>query len=62
MTIHLGVVDYCLLIVYFGFVLGIGVVVRKRVSGTKDFFESGRSLPAWICALGLSARTWARRK
>ncbi len=52
MTIQLGVVDYCLLIVYFAFVLGIGVVVRKRVSGTKDFFESGRSLPAWICALG----------
>jgi len=52
MIIQLGLIDYCLLVTYFAFVLGIGVVLRKRVSGTKDFFESGRSLPAWICALG----------
>jgi hypothetical protein len=52
MLIQLGIIDYCLLIVYFVFVLGIGFVVRKGVSGTKDFFESGRALPAWICALG----------
>src|SRR5580692_8580260 len=52
MLIHLGVIDYGLLLVYFAFVLGIGFVVKKGVSGTKDFFESGRALPAWICALG----------
>jgi solute:Na+ symporter, SSS family len=52
MLIQLGVIDYCLLIVYFAFVLGIGFAVRRGVSGTKDFFESGRALPAWICALG----------
>jgi solute:Na+ symporter, SSS family len=52
MVIQLGVIDYCLLAVYFAFVLGIGVVLRKGVGGTKDFFESGRALPAWICALG----------
>ena len=52
MLIHLGVIDHCLLCVYFAFVLGIGFVVKKGVSGTKDFFESGRALPAWICALG----------
>src|SRR6185436_20090171 len=52
MVIQLGVIDYLLLFVYFAFVLGIGFVVRKGVSGTKDFFESGRALPAWVCALG----------
>ena len=52
MLIHLGVIDDCLLLVYFAFVLGIGFVVKRGVSGTKDFFESGRALPAWICALG----------
>src|SRR5436190_5362322 len=52
MLIQLGVIDYCLLIIYFAFVLGIGFMVRRGVSGTKDFFESGRALPAWICALG----------
>ena len=52
MLIELGTIDYALLIVYFAFVLGIGFVLRKGVGGTKDFFESGRALPAWICALG----------
>ncbi len=52
MHIELGTVDYCLLLVYFGFVLGIGYALRRRVGGSKDFFESGRSLPAWVCALG----------
>ncbi len=52
MFIELGTIDYALLIVYFAFVLGIGFVLRKGVGGTKDFFESGRALPAWICALG----------
>ncbi len=52
MIIQLGAVDYALLGLYFVFVLGIGVAVRRGVGGTKDFFESGRALPAWICALG----------
>ena len=52
MLIDLGFIDYALLIIYFAFVLGIGFVLRKGVGGTKDFFESGRALPAWICALG----------
>lgn len=51
-NIELHLIDYVLLITYFIFVLGIGFVLRRTVSGSKDFFESGRSLPAWICALG----------
>jgi solute:Na+ symporter, SSS family len=51
-SIQLHSIDYVLLLTYFGFVLGIGFVLRRTVSGSKDFFESGRSLPAWICALG----------
>jgi SSS family solute:Na+ symporter len=51
-SIQLHSIDYVLLVTYFLFVLGIGFVLRRTVSGSKDFFESGRSLPAWICALG----------
>jgi SSS family solute:Na+ symporter len=51
-SIQLHSIDYLLLVTYFLFVLGIGFVLRRTVSGSKDFFESGRSLPAWICALG----------
>lgn len=44
-------VDYLLLFIYFIFVLTIGVVVRRSVKSSLDFFLSGRSLPAWIAGL-----------
>lgn len=44
-------VDYGLLGVYFVFVLGIGIVVRRSVKSSLDFFLSGRSIPAWIAGL-----------
>ncbi len=52
MHIQLGWIDYLLLVIYFIFVLGIGWALRRSVGGSRDFFESGRSLPAWVCALG----------
>ena len=44
-------VDYLLIAVYFGFVLGIGIAARRSVSSSIDFFLSGRSLPAWVTGL-----------
>ena len=44
-------VDYAILVVYFGFVLGIGLLARRHVSDSVDFFLSGRSLPAWVTGL-----------
>jgi len=44
-------VDYLLIGVYFVFVLGIGVMARRSVSSSLDFFLSGRSLPAWVTGL-----------
>jgi len=49
--IHLGPIDYALLILYFVFVLGIGWVLRRFVRSSDDFFLSGRSIPAWIAGL-----------
>src|SRR6476469_7870724 len=43
--------DYLLVAIYFGFVLGIGVLARRSVSDSIDFFLSGRSLPAWVTRL-----------
>ncbi|MEK6768365.1 MAG: sodium:solute symporter family protein [Gemmatimonadota bacterium] len=48
---HLGGIDYAILIVYFAFVLGIGWVLRRYVRSSEDFFLSGRSIPAWIAGL-----------
>ncbi|MFJ4652057.1 sodium:solute symporter family protein [Nocardia sp. NPDC088792] len=36
---------------YFVVVLGIGLMARRRVSSSLDFFLSGRSLPAWVTGL-----------
>ncbi len=49
--IHLGAIDYAILIVYFVFVLGIGWVLRRFVHSSDDFFLSGRSMPAWVAGL-----------
>ncbi len=46
-----GWVDYGLIALYFLFVLGIGVMARRSVSSSIDFFLSGRSLPAWVTGL-----------
>ena len=47
--------DYLLLALYFAFVLGIGWVVRRRVSTSDDFLTSGRSVPVWITSLAFIA-------
>ena len=44
-------VDYLLVAIYFGFVLGIGLLARRSISTSIDFFLSGRSLPAWVTGL-----------
>src|ERR1041385_3953376 len=49
--IHLGNIDYLILIVYFAFILGIGWALKRYVKGSTDFFLSGRSIPAWVTGL-----------
>jgi SSS family solute:Na+ symporter len=49
--IDAGPVDYVILVIYFAFVLGIGLLARNAVSDSIDFFLSGRSLPAWVTGL-----------
>ena len=44
-------VDYILIALYFVFVLGIGILAKRSVSSSIDFFLSGRALPAWVTGL-----------
>src|SRR5262245_41372256 len=61
MHIDLGFIDYAILVVYFGFVLGIGWVLRRQTKTSADFFLSGRSIPAWVAGLAfLSANLGAQ--
>jgi SSS family solute:Na+ symporter len=59
--IDLGTIDYIILITYFAFVLGIGIVLRRFIKDSEDFFLSGRSIPTWIAGLAfLSANLGAQ--
>ncbi|MGH1562446.1 sodium:solute symporter family protein [Mumia sp. DW29H23] len=46
-----GFSDYLIIAIYFAFVLGIGILAKRQVSSSIDFFLSGRSLPAWVTGL-----------
>ena len=49
--IDASAVDYVVIFAYFAVVLGIGLLARRQVSDSLDFFLSGRSLPAWVTGL-----------
>ena len=48
---QLAWIDYALILIYFAFVLGIGVVLKRYAKTSAEFFESGRSIPAWVAGL-----------
>jgi len=61
MHIQLGGIDYAILLIYFGFVISIGWVLKRYMKGSTDFFLSGRSIPAWVTGLAfLSANLGAQ--
>src|ERR1019366_5379586 len=55
LRLKLAAVDYVILATYFAFVIGIGWVLRKKVSTSGDFLLSGRSVPVWITSLAFIA-------
>ncbi len=50
-TAVLSWLDYAIIGIYFLFVLGVGVALRRYMKTSTDFFLSGRSVPAWITGL-----------
>ncbi len=49
--IDANAVDYLIVFIYFAVVLSIGLLARRQISDSVDFFLSGRSLPAWVTGL-----------
>lgn len=49
--LNLTSVDWLIMLLYFVFVLGIGFALKRSMKTSKDFFQAGRALPAWICGL-----------
>jgi solute:Na+ symporter, SSS family len=51
MEMNLAFIDYAILSIYVLFVVGIGFALKRYMKDSKDFFMSGRSIPAWITGL-----------
>jgi solute:Na+ symporter, SSS family len=48
---HLHFIDYLIIGLYFAFVVGIGIIIKKKVKTSNDFLMSNRSIPIWITSL-----------
>src|SRR6185295_12854012 len=60
LRVELQLVDWLIIVIYFGFVLGIGFALKKYVKSSEDFLQSGRSIPSWVTGLAfLSANLGA---
>ncbi|RYZ22060.1 MAG: Na+/galactose cotransporter [Chitinophagaceae bacterium] len=51
MNLQLLPIDYAIIALYFLFVIGIGLLLKKRVKTGNDFLMSNRSIPLWITSL-----------
>lgn len=60
MEFHLVLIDWLIIAVYFGFVLGIGYYLQKFTKSEEDFFLAGRKNSSWVAGLAfLSANMGA---
>jgi SSS family solute:Na+ symporter len=58
---NLTFIDWTVMLIYFLFVLGIGIALKRYMKTSTDFFLSGRSIPAWVAGLAfLSANLGAQ--
>ncbi len=46
-----GPPDYAIIVIYFSFVIGLGVIIGRRTKTSAQFFSAGRSIPAWVTGL-----------
>ena len=44
-------IDYLIIVIYFLFVVGIGIMLKRRVKTGNDFLMSNRNIPLWITSL-----------
>jgi SSS family solute:Na+ symporter len=57
---HLQVIDWLLIILYFAFSIAVGIYYSRRAGkSTAEFFLSGRNLPWWLAGTSMVATTFA---
>ena len=59
-TISLQLVDWVVIAVYFVFIIGIGLYLKRFTKSGEDFFMAGRKNSSWVAGLAfLSANLGA---
>jgi SSS family solute:Na+ symporter len=48
---HLHIVDVLIMAAYFAVTVAIGIIVKRRVHSSTDYFQAGRAMPTWIAAI-----------
>lgn len=48
---QLKLIDYCIIAIYFLFVIGIGMLLKRKIKTGNDFLMSNRTIPLWITSL-----------
>jgi solute:Na+ symporter, SSS family len=48
-------IDSLVLLLYLFFVLAVGISLKPLLSGSLDFLQAGRALPAWVCGVAMTA-------
>jgi transporter, SSS family len=51
LRLDINALDYAILAVYFALVITIGLLAKRAIATSEDFFLSGRALPAWVTGL-----------
>ena len=52
---NLAATDSLIMLLYFFFVLAVGLSLKPLLTISLDFVQAGRALPAWICGLAMTA-------
>jgi SSS family solute:Na+ symporter len=50
---NLASADWLILLLYCFFVLSAGFSLKPAITGSREFLQAGRSLPAWLCGLAM---------
>lgn len=51
MFVTLSPIDYLILLVFVGFMVVIGVLLKKSMNQSSDFLLAGRKIPSWITGI-----------
>jgi len=50
-ALHLGIIDWVIIALYFAFIIGIGFYLKKYADTGDDFFLAGRRNTAWMAGI-----------